>query len=138
TDGFSFVHMATPIKFLAIMAGMVGLVCYGQPASPSAEFPAPAAIRETILRANDYFLSNDTLQTNGWARGAYYTGNMLAYQVLGVERYLQSATDWATRNAWQPGIKGATNADGEVCGQTYIDLYRIDPQPIRIAAIKSG
>src|SRR2546421_12732093 len=104
--------MTTPAKFIALMAWMACLACLGQQAIPPAEFPAPEAIREAVLRANDYFLSHDTLQTNGWARGAYYTGNMRAFQVLGVDRYLRSAIDWSTRNAWLPGIKGATNADG--------------------------
>jgi unsaturated rhamnogalacturonyl hydrolase len=31
-----------------------------------------------------------------------------------------------------------SNADNQACGQTYLDLYRIDPQPERIATIKAN
>ncbi len=117
---------------------MAGLVCCGQGTNPSLALSDPAAIQENLLRANNYFLSHDSIQTNGWARGVYHTGNMRAYQILGVDQYLQSAIQWGTLNRWQPGIRGGTNADGEVCGQTYVDLYIIDPQPVRIAAMKSA
>src|SRR6185503_16984052 len=68
----------------------------------------------------------------------YQTGNMRAYEVLGIQRYYDWAVLWGNYFRWQPGWRGPTNADGQVCGQTYIDLYRIDPQPVRIAAIKAG
>jgi len=137
-DGLSLVPMTSRTILCAILACMAGTLCSGQQMSPPAILPSSDSVQEAILRANDYFLANDTTKTNGWARGAYHTGNMAAYQLLGVERYVAGAIAWATTNGWQPGVKGGTNADGEVCGQTYIDLYRLDPQPIRIAAMKSA
>jgi len=32
----------------------------------------------------------------------------------------------------------STDANNQACGQTYIDLYKIDPQPIRIQEIKAN
>ena len=100
--------------------------------------PAPAAIAEAIQRANDYFIATTTFQSNGWARGVYQTGNMRAYDVLGLDRYRQWALDWGSYFHWKAGFRGPASADGQVCGQTYFDLYLNDPQPVRIAAVQAG
>ncbi len=43
------------------------------------------------------------------------------------------STKWGMRSGNQ-----TRNADDQCCGQTYIDLYKIDPQPERIANIKAN
>src|SRR5438477_5469658 len=129
--------MKTPKALLALLGCIGSVSCWSQ-TNVSPPLPDAASIRQALQRANHYFLAQNNPQTNGWARGVYHTGNMRAYQLIGLDEYLQASLNWATSNGWQAGIKGATNADGEVCGQTYIDLYRIDPQPIRIAAVKAG
>jgi unsaturated rhamnogalacturonyl hydrolase len=100
--------------------------------------PGTNEIAAAILLANDYFIRNNTRQTNGWSRGVYQAGNARAYQVLGTQRFYDWAVQWGDYFRWQPGWRGPTNADGEVCGQAYVDLYKVDPQPIRIAALKAG
>ena len=116
--------MKTPTALLALLGCIGSVSCWSQ-TNVSPPLPDAASIRQALQRANHYFLAQNNPQTNGWARGVYHTGNMRAYQLLGLDEYLQASLNWATSNGWQAGIKGATNADGEVCGQTYLDLYRI-------------
>ena len=62
-----------------------------------------------------------------------------AFRITGETAYLDRALDWANANQWLAGPEsgGAAAADSQLCGQTYVDLYRLDPQPIRIADIDS-
>ena len=108
--------------------------------SPNAPDTLPGArsVAEAIQRANDYYIATSTFQSNGWARGVYQTGNMRAYDVLQIDRYRQWAVQWGEYFQWKGGFRGRTNADGQVCGQTYLDLYLLDPQPVRLADIKTG
>ncbi|HEY0454973.1 MAG TPA: glycoside hydrolase family 88 protein [Verrucomicrobiae bacterium] len=126
-------------------AGWVDQVVFAPPPPPrifystnSDVLPGTNDIAGAMILANDYFIANNTHQTNGWARGVYQAGNVRAYQALGIQRYYDTAVQWGTYFNWQPGWRGPTNADGEVCGQAYVDLYRIDPQPVRIAGIQAG
>ena len=100
--------------------------------------PGAASIADAVVRANDYFIATTTFQSNGWARGVYQTGNMRAYGALGVDRFRAYAQQWGEYFQWQGGFRGRTNADGQVCGQTYFDLYELDPQPVRLAEIQAG
>jgi unsaturated rhamnogalacturonyl hydrolase len=102
--------------------------------------PEPVAIQEAMQRADDYFIAHNSAGVNGWARSVYETGNMRAYESLGLDRYLQWAIAWGNQNLWKlvDKDKGPTNADSQSCGQTYLDLYEIDPQPVRIAALQAA
>lgn len=97
------------------------------------------AVEEAMRRSNAYYLATFPLGTAVWNRGAYHAGNIRAWQTLGVQAYHDHAVAWATANSWLVGPEAGTSgdADSEACGQTYIDLYRVDPQPVRIASIKS-
>jgi len=33
--------------------------------------PEPASVAEALQRANDYYITTSTFQSNGWARGVY-------------------------------------------------------------------
>lgn len=100
-------------------------------------------VLETLTRANDYWQANH--QPTSWAfwdYAAYHTGNMEAYAVTGNERYRQYSTAWAEHNGWS-GAKSQDKAawkyqygetddfvlfgDWQICFQTYVDLYRLDP-----------
>jgi rhamnogalacturonyl hydrolase YesR len=92
-------------------------------------------VEEAMRRSNDYFISTYPIGTATWNRSAYHAGNFRAWSTLGVTEFLDRSLAWATANAWLTG-PDAADADAEACGQTYIDLYQTDPQPVRIAAIK--
>lgn len=86
-----------------------------------------------------------------WDNAAYHTGNMEAYFVTGNEAFRKYSENWAIKNNW----KGATSndksqwkysygekpeyvlfGDWQICFQTYIDLYNLSPDPIKIARTK--
>lgn len=93
---------------------------------------------------------NETWQTRNtthgdhfWNRAVYHIGNMEAYSVTNDSRYLDYSTAWAEKNGWW-GAKGTNKSqwqyktygeganwvlfgDHQVCFQTYIDLYNLDP-----------
>lgn len=73
-----------------------------------------------------------------WTRGVYYEGLMALYAISPRQAYYDYAFNWANFHKWRLNNQSSTrNADDQCCGQTYIDLYRIAPQPEKIASIKS-
>ena len=84
-------------------------------------------------------ITNRERPSNIWTRAVYYEGLMELYRIDKKKEYYDYAVDWGNKHKW--GLRsGATtrNADDQCCGQTYIDLYLIDKQPERIAAIKTS
>ncbi len=90
-----------------------------------------------MRRANDYWRANNNVGSASWNRGAYYTGNHRAFRVLGERVYHDWEVSWGDANGWKIGPEGASNADAYACGQTYIDLYRMDLRPVYLADIKA-
>ena len=61
------------------------------------------------------------------------------YKVYQDQKLLDYMTLWAEKNKWALGVNADKHgADGQVCGQTYIDLYQLDKnkQEYKIQAIK--
>ncbi len=75
------------------------------------------------------------IEPNGWIRSAFYTGVMAAWHATHDRDYLQAAVTWAESNHWQPGAR-PRHADDHCCGQTYTELYLVDPIPERIAPFR--
>jgi unsaturated rhamnogalacturonyl hydrolase len=99
--------------------------------------PDAGAAEEAMRRANDYWIANNNVGSATWNRGAYYTGNHRAFRVLGERDYHDWEVSWGNANAWLIGPEGPWHADAYACGQTYIDLYRMDLQPVYLADIKA-
>jgi len=106
-------------------------------------------VLQAMRRANHYFMqkwpdpgqdivTNKVRPSNIWTRGVYYEGLMALYGIDKQQAYYDYAVDWGNKRQWTPrsGITGR-NADDQCCGQTYIDLYRMDPKPERIAGIRT-
>jgi len=101
-----------------------------------------------MLLANKYFMTKNpnvgkTLVTdkerpsNIWTRGVYYEGLMALHQIFPKKEFYDYAVDWAEFHNWGMRNGNTTrNADDQCCGQTYIDLYNILPDPTRIKNIK--
>ena len=124
-----------------------------------AGLPSPAAVLESMHRANDWFMTkhpdatadivtNKARPSNLWTRAAYYEGLMGLYGVEPDASKKQSYYDYAVNWGSSPshpwtmtytaaGVMTAV-ADNQACGQTYIDLYNIDNQDIRIKEIKAN
>ncbi|HQN87549.1 MAG TPA: glycoside hydrolase family 88 protein [Bacteroidales bacterium] len=86
-----------------------------------------------------------------WDNAAYHTGNMEAYFLTGNEAYREYSQKWAEHNEWK-GAKSTDKSqwryhygendlyvlfgDWQTCFQTYIDLYNIEPEEIKIERAK--
>ena len=110
-----------------------------------------ATILEKMTLANSYFMNkwpDPTLDivtdkvrpSNLWTRATYYEGLMALYLIDSKDAYYNYAVTWAEGHQWKPtyGDLGTNDADHQCCGQTYLDLYQIDPQPERLASIKEN
>lgn len=140
-------HYLQAALFLAV--GLTGAGCATSRAGARAKVPTQAAVAALITKVNDHWQAEHPAQVRAfWDNAAYQTGNMAAYTVTKNDRYRQYAEAWAVHNNWQ----GATSTDkatwqykyGETpdyvlfgdwqaCFQTYIDLYQLKPEPVRIA-----
>ncbi|MBC6988191.1 glycoside hydrolase family 88 protein [Hymenobacter jejuensis] len=114
------------------------------------KLPKQKDILKKMTLANAYFMkkwpdpgkeivTNIARPSNIWTRGVYYEGLMALYNTDKQQRYYDYAVDWGQKHNW--GLrKGITdrNADDQCAGQTYIDLYLIDPKPERIHDIKAS
>jgi rhamnogalacturonyl hydrolase YesR len=112
------------------------------------QLPAKSQILKTLRLTNDYFMAawpdpgkpvttNKTRPSNLWTRAVYYEGLMALYQVDKQQRYIDYAVDWGQKHQW--GLRNGRDtrdADDQCAGQTYIDLYLMDPKPERIRDIK--
>lgn len=122
--------------------------------------PSQASVLEAMRRANTYFVSrwpdptvsivstDRTRPSNLWTRAIYYEGLMALYAVEPDATKKQSYYDYAVAwgqspdHPWTLTYTAAatmtSNADNQACGQTYIDLYRIDPQAERLKVIQAN
>src|SRR6267378_6039949 len=74
--------------------------------------------------------------SNLWARAAFYTGIMAAYSTTHREQYFQQAVKWAEGREWKLGER-PRHADDQSPGQTYLELYLLKKDPVKIAHTKS-
>ena len=73
--------------------------------------------------------------SNIWTRGVYYEGLMALYEIDKKQEYIDYALRWAEFHKWNfRGGDSTRNADNICAAQTYIDLYRLNPQPQYIEA----
>jgi rhamnogalacturonyl hydrolase YesR len=94
-----------------------------------------------MRRVNDYWIANNNayLGDRGWARATYFEGNMAMYAAFPEPSYLNYALKWAEGHKYSLYTGASTrNADNQSIGQTYIDLYRLDPVPQRIEMIDAS
>lgn len=106
-------------------------------------------VRAIIEKVNNYWQKNNTKPVNSfWEHAAYHTGNMEAYFLTGNEEYRAYSEAWAKHNEWK-GAKSNNKqewkysygesdqyvlfGDFQICFQTYVDLYNIDPANYKIA-----
>ncbi|NTE03120.1 glycoside hydrolase family 88 protein [Agrobacterium tumefaciens] len=110
------------------------------------------AVLAQLNLANQYWQAKNKPQVRAfWDHAAYHTGNMELYQLTKNEAYRKYAEDWAEHNEWM-GAKSANKSewkynygetddhvlfgDWQICFQTYIDLYHIQPAEYKVARAK--
>lgn len=104
---------------------------------------------EMIVKVNDYWQQHHRPQVRSfWDEAAYHTGNMEAYRLLEVARWKNYSEDWARYNRWMgaretdpskwkyktygEGQDFVLFGDWQICFQTYIDLYELNPDLFKI------
>jgi unsaturated rhamnogalacturonyl hydrolase len=130
-------------KSILFLTWLVALNTFAQ------KIPSKNELIGIIEKVNDYWQTNHPDPGNAfWDNAAYHTGNMEAFFVTGNKKYLEYSEFWAKKNNW----KGATSdeklkweytygekpenvlfGDWQICFQTYIDLYLLNPDSIKIA-----
>jgi unsaturated rhamnogalacturonyl hydrolase len=109
------------------------------------------SVLKYMVLTNKYFMdkwpdvgkrivTNASRASNIWTRGVYYEGLMALYKTKPDTQYLNYAIKWGEFHKWnlRDGNTFSRNADNQCAGQTYMDLYLIDPKPERIANIKAS
>jgi unsaturated rhamnogalacturonyl hydrolase len=116
----------------------------------SQSLPAKKEVLQQLRLANRYFMNawpdagkeivtNQARPSNIWTRSVYYEGLMALYSIDKKKEYYDYAVSWGEKHNWSlRGGPQTRNADNQCCGQTYIDLYRIDKKPERIKDIKAS
>ena len=81
-----------------------------------------------------YYARKKVYESNIWTRSVYYEGLMALYSICPDNRYYDYAVRWADFHKWGMRRDDTTtrNADNYCCSQTYIDLYRLEPHPVRL------
>lgn len=117
------------------------------------ELPSRRSILGTMVKVNDHYMRQhpDPLlgipyhsrkkvyEANIWTRGVYFEGLMGLYSIFPDNRYFDYAYNWADGFKWGMRRDQTTtrNADNYCCAQTYIDLYRLCPEPRMLAKTKA-
>ena len=130
---------------------LIGLaVCFTADAKVRRKPVRPLPTIEIITKVNDYWQSHHNLKTRSfWDEAAYHTGNMEAYKLLGNARWLAYSDAWARYNFWQgaretdpkkwkyanygEGQDYVLFGDWQICFQTYLDIYEMQPDDYKIA-----
>jgi unsaturated rhamnogalacturonyl hydrolase len=115
------------------------------------QLPPKEQVLGSMELTNKYFMekwpdvgkrivTNTSRASNIWTRGVYYEGLMALYKLKTDTQYLNYALRWADFHKWnlRDGNTYSRNADNQCAGQTYIDLYLLDPKPERIKNIKAS
>jgi rhamnogalacturonyl hydrolase YesR len=136
--------MKKNIKFLSVVLFLLGTIT----GSFAQGKPDREKVLEKMVLANDYFMkkfpdvgmmlvTDKARPSNIWTRGVYYEGLMALHSIYPKKEYYDYSYSWAEFHKW--GMrKGNTtrNADDQCCGQTYIDLYNMEPDPAKVKNIK--
>lgn len=114
--------------------------------------PQPSTL-EIITKVNDQYQATHSPNVRSfWDDAAYYTGNMEAYKVTGLPRYLEYSDKWARHNQWSgareknpakwryktygEGQDFVLFGDWQICFQTYMDMYEMNPDAYKVARAK--
>jgi unsaturated rhamnogalacturonyl hydrolase len=112
------------------------------------KLPEKKGLLQVMAKMNNYFMqkwpdpgkdimTNRLRPSNIWTRAVYYEGVIDYYKVSKDKAALDYAVLWGEKHKW--GLRdgpGTRNADNQCCGQTYLDLYLMDPKPERLHDIK--
>ncbi|MCF8318186.1 MAG: glycoside hydrolase family 88 protein [Haliscomenobacter sp.] len=71
-----------------------------------------------------------------WARSAFYSGVMYAYNTTGQKNYLNQTIIWADKLNWRKPGKKYRFADDLACGQAFLDVYKVKKEAKMLEGIQ--
>lgn len=129
---------------------LASILCLVFSLANAQQLPKKEKVLEQLRLANNYFMqkwpdagktiiTNKERPSNIWTRAVYYEGLMDLHKIDPKQAYVDYGVQWGDKHQWSlSGGPYIRHADYQCCGQTYIDLYNMDPQEIRIKAIKEN
>lgn len=138
--------------YIFLITALSSLTGFAQGTNGPDALPSIVEVLGQINKANAFWQTNHKPEVRAfWDHAAYHTGNMEAYEITGNEAYKQYSETWAAHNKWM-GAKSADKSkwkykygetddfvlfgDWQICFQTYIDLYQLNPEAHKIARAK--
>jgi unsaturated rhamnogalacturonyl hydrolase len=112
--------------------------------------PSRNEVLNGMMLANKYFMQkwpdpgapivgDKVRPSHIWTRASYFEGLMALYKIDPKQEYLDYANKWGESHQWGLAYRNDNrNADDMGCGQTYIDLYLLDPKPEKIKVLKEA
>jgi unsaturated rhamnogalacturonyl hydrolase len=98
----------------------------------------PKAIDAAMKKVGDWQVAVAEQHFNKqWTFAALYDGLLAASKTTGDPKYHDAVLHFAERSNWTLLNGRFPHADDQAFGQAYLDLYREDPQPVRIADTKA-
>lgn len=92
------------------------------------------------LKDIPYYSRKKVYEANIWTRAVYFEGLMALYSIYPDNRYYDYAYQWGDGFNWgmRQDNTPTRNADNYACSQTYIDLYRLTPEPKMLTKTKAN
>ena len=92
---------------------------------------------EMMRKVHAYQLAHPyTEHDRNWIRATYYTGVMALYETTKDPKILDQVVRWAEKHEWAEGDE-RERANKKTCGQTYLELYFLAPDPKKIEKIRA-
>ncbi len=117
------------------------------------QLPPRKETLNTLIKVNDFYMKRHpdpyesipyysrkkVYEANIWTRGIYFEGLMALHSIYPDNKYFDYAREWADKFKWgfRNDYTPTRNADNYCCAQTYIDLYRLCPEPHMLTKTKS-
>lgn len=114
------------------------------------KIPDKAIVLSNMKLANAYFMqkwpdpvkptvTNKVRPSNLWTRAVFYEGLMELYKMTHDSTLLNYAIEWGEGHKWELQYgRNSRHADPMCAGQTYLDLFIMQPEPIRKEAAKQA
>jgi rhamnogalacturonyl hydrolase YesR len=144
--------MRTPIVALLLILLGLQAAAQQQDQKGQRQQDRKASLLELLKKVNNHWQSSHTPEVRAfWDEAAYHTGNMELFAITGEENYRLYSERWASHNQWM-GARSTDKStwkyqygekddyvlfgDWQICFQTYIDLYHLNPESYKIARAK--
>lgn len=136
------IHVST-VALSLLLPALCWTGCSNTPAAD--QRPQKEDVLGAMQLANNYFMAkwpdpgqaipypsrNKDYESNVWTRACYYEGLLELWKIDPQQRYIDYALEWGEKHGWKLRNAGdgwkTRNADNQCAGQTYLFLYKLDP-----------